>query len=273
MDDGEVEPSDSSLLQNSSTCKNDDISLPGGSASVDSLFDELLKQTRICTHTHTCNPHGPDAVHTHTCYHTHTQVFSSEEDTKTRCETSSLKARRPLGNREAVRKYREKKKAHTAYLEEEVRKLRVLNQHLVRKLQWQAALEAEVLRLRALLVDLRRKIDTETFLFQNHCSINTDIISFKEGDEFGFQSTSSKANRLQCQTQVPCFPQQENQSMSIVDGQGQGGNKAVFTWQDSCQPVILDCRGTENGIGGTSDHQLENMDTNHTIGPAKNQSQ
>ncbi|XP_021760067.1 basic leucine zipper 23-like [Chenopodium quinoa] len=270
MDDGEVEPSDSSLLQNSSTCKNNDISLPGGSASVDSLFDELLKHTRTCTHTHTCNPPGPDAEHTHTCYHTHTQVFSSEDDTKTRCETSSLKARRPLGNREAVRKYREKKKAHTAYLEEEVRKLRVLNQHLVRKLQGQAALEAEVLRLRALLVDLRGKIDTETFLFQNHCSSNTDIISFKEGD-YVFQPTSSKANRLQCQTQVPCFLQQENQSISMVDGQG--GNKAVFSWQESCQPVILDCHGTENGMVGTSDHQLENMDTNHTIGSAKNQSQ
>lgn len=267
MDDGEVEPSDPALLQNSTTCNSNDISLPGGSASVDSLFDELLKNTRTCTHTHTCNPPGPDAAHTHTCYHTHTQVFSSEEDTNNRRESSSLKIKRPLGNREAVRKYREKKKAHTAYLEEEVKKLRVLNQNLVRKLQGQAALEGEILRLRALLVDLRGKIDTETFMFQNHCSSNTDIISFKEGG-YGTQSTSSKANRLQCQTQVPCFLPQENQSMSI--GNDQGGDKPVFSWQENCQPAIVDCHTTENGMVATSDHQLGDMES---LLSAKNQSQ
>ncbi|KAI4382978.1 hypothetical protein MLD38_008865 [Melastoma candidum] len=71
------------------------------------------------------------------------------------------KAKSPSGNREAVRKYREKKKAHTAYLEEEVRKLRVVNQQLVMRLQVQATLEAEAARLRNVLIDLRSKIDGE----------------------------------------------------------------------------------------------------------------
>ncbi|CAD6259778.1 unnamed protein product [Miscanthus lutarioriparius] len=46
----------------------------------------------------------------------------------------------PSGNRAAVRKYGEKKKAHTASLEEEVVHLRALNQQLMKKLQSHAAL-------------------------------------------------------------------------------------------------------------------------------------
>uniref|UniRef100_A0A0E0BNM9 RRM domain-containing protein n=1 Tax=Oryza glumipatula TaxID=40148 RepID=A0A0E0BNM9_9ORYZ len=61
--------------------------------------------------------------------------------------------------REAVRKYRQKKKAHTAHLEEEVKRLRVINQQLVKRLQGQAALEVEVVRLRSLLVDVRSRIN------------------------------------------------------------------------------------------------------------------
>ncbi|KAL2939197.1 Basic leucine zipper 23 [Bienertia sinuspersici] len=277
MDDGEVEPSsDSIFLPNPSTSNSDTINKYHNnnnhnnnsnslvSASVDSLFDELLKHTRTCTHTHTCNPPGPDAAHTHTCYHTHTQVFSSEEDTKIR---SSLKPKRPLGNREAVRKYREKKKAHTAFLEEEVKKLRLMNEHLLKKVQGQAALEAEILRLRSLLLDFRGKIDIEmsTFLGQNHCSSNTDISSFKEG-EYPMQSTGGKAIRLQCQTQVPCFLPTENQCMSTTND----GDKTTLSWQQSCQPVILECHGNGNEMVGGSDHRFEDVET---LVPAKNQSQ
>ncbi|KAJ6713331.1 BASIC LEUCINE ZIPPER 23 [Salix purpurea] len=133
MDDGEVELSDHVLLPNP-----DSSGSLQSSVSVDSLLDEFLNNTRTCTHTHTCNPIGPDAIHTHTCYHTHTQVITSEEDDDlNNRENSNSKAKRPAGNREAVRKYREKKKAHTAYLEEEVKKLRTSNQQLVRKIQQQ----------------------------------------------------------------------------------------------------------------------------------------
>ncbi|RLM91877.1 uncharacterized protein C2845_PM08G28480 [Panicum miliaceum] len=75
-------------------------------------------------------------MHTHTCLHTHTQVVASDEELR--------KPRKPLGNREVVRKYREEKKAHAAFLEEEVKKLRATNQQLLRRLQGHAALEAEV---------------------------------------------------------------------------------------------------------------------------------
>ncbi|CAO2825484.1 unnamed protein product [Amaranthus hypochondriacus] len=257
MDDGEIEPSDPAFLQNPSTCSNNNNnnSLPGGSVSIDSvsIIDEILKHNkRTCTHTHTCNPPGPDAIHTHTCYHTHTQVFSSEEDTKNRCEPPSLKPRRASGNREAVRKYREKKKAHTAHLEQEVKNLRFMNQQLYRKLQGQAALEAELLRLRALLIGLRGKIDVELGNFGFN---TTDIgTSFKEGD-YGILSNDNKGIRLQCQTQAPCFLPQENQnqnqSMSISNVQG--GDKAVFPWQESCEPVILSCQVNDNGVSGASE--------------------
>ncbi|KAI3731795.1 hypothetical protein L1987_62984 [Smallanthus sonchifolius] len=72
-----------------------------------------------------------------------------------------VKPERPSGNRVAVRKYREKKKAQNAYLEEEVKKLRVVNRVLTRKLQLQAALEAEAVRLRSLLMGLKAQIGNE----------------------------------------------------------------------------------------------------------------
>lgn len=227
MDDGEVELSDPAFK---------------GSASVESIIDEFFKHTKTCTHTHTCNPPGPDATtHTHTCFHTHTQVFSSGEDTKTHSGNSSLKPRKPLGNREAVRKYREKKKAHTAYLEEEVKKLRFLNQQLVRKLQGQAALEAELLRLRALFVELGGKIDIElgSFPFLKHCGSNPSI-SFKEGD---------------CEAQIQCFHSIENGSLP-PDSCG-GAEKVGFSWGANCEPPIVDCNVNGNG----SDHQLEATET------------
>ncbi|XP_058767350.1 protein TAB2 homolog, chloroplastic-like, partial [Vicia villosa] len=61
----------------------------------------------------------------------------------------------------AVKKYREKKNAQTAYLEEEVKKLKLVNQQLMRRLQGQALLEAELLRLRNTLVQLEGKVDCE----------------------------------------------------------------------------------------------------------------
>lgn len=69
-----------------------------------------------------------------------------------------VKHERGSGNRVAVRKYREKKKAQSVYLEEEVKKLRVVNRVLIRKLHLQAALEAEAVRLRRLLMGLKAQI-------------------------------------------------------------------------------------------------------------------
>ncbi|VFQ82992.1 unnamed protein product [Cuscuta campestris] len=141
------------------------------SSLTDSFWNELLKDSHACTHAHTCNPPGPDNSHTHTCYHVHTKIVPpvasgdhdkaapSGEDTAESVDDRKEGKKRPLGNREAVRKYREKKKARAALLEEEVVRLRALNQQLVKRLQGQAALEAEVARLKCLLVDIRGRIE------------------------------------------------------------------------------------------------------------------
>ncbi|XP_073101003.1 basic leucine zipper 23 [Elaeis guineensis] len=196
MDDGGVDLSSLLLLPN---------------PEMSNTFDEFFRKTRTCTHTHTCNPPGPAAAtHTHTCYHTHTQMFATAEEER-EGEKEQKKPRKPFGNREAVRKYREKKKAHVAYLEEEVKKLRLVNQQLLRRLQGQAALEAEVVRLRSLLVDLRAKIDAElgTFPFQKQCS----------------------GAGLRCNNPAQCF----------------GGNGEVVSWEGSCGPAVVDYKTNLDG--------------------------
>ncbi|KAM7259995.1 hypothetical protein ACFE04_015736 [Oxalis oulophora] len=174
MDDGELDFSNQDMFAN--TGLGD---IPGGNCSMDSFFDELLKDSHACTHTHTCNPPGPDSSHTHTCYHVHTKIVpSASEDKGTSedtAESSGKKSKkRPLGNREAVRKYREKKKARAASLEDEVARLRTLNQQLLKRLQGQAALEAEVARLKCLLVDIRGRIEGEigSFPYQKPGNMN-----------------------------------------------------------------------------------------------------
>ncbi|URD94740.1 BZIP transcription factor [Musa troglodytarum] len=196
MDDGEVDLSSHLLVSD---------------PEINQSFDEFLRGTSTCTHTHTCNPPGPAAAtHTHTCYHTHTQVFAAGEEGESFGEEEPKRSRKPLGNKEAVRKYREKKKAHAAFLEEEVKKLRLVNQQLLRRLQGQAALEAEVIRLRSLLVDFRGKIDAELggFPFQNQC----------------------RPGGLQCD----------------ADGQFISRNLAAIDWEGSHVPAITNCEINPN---------------------------
>ena len=164
MDDGELDFSNHDVFSNPNV---GDQELPT-SCSMDSFFDEILKDTHACTHTHTCNPPGPDFSHTHTCFHVHTKILaaSGDDDDKAATDdtaesTEKTSKKRPLGNREAVRKYREKKKARAASLEDEVVRLRALNQQLMKRLQGQPALEAEVARLKCLLVDIRGRIEGE----------------------------------------------------------------------------------------------------------------
>lgn len=178
MDDGEVE-------------------FPLSSSSMDSFFDELLRDSHACTHTHTCNPPGPENTHTHTCLHVHTKILPAQADDTS--ESSGSKSKKtPLGNREAVRKYREKKKAKAASLEDECSRLRGLNQQLVKRLQSQGALESEVSRLKCLLVDLRGRIDGEigSFPYQkpnipsfshlvNPCNVQCEDEVYCLGDGFG----------------------------------------------------------------------------------------
>ncbi|KAL5220749.1 hypothetical protein ABZP36_025462 [Zizania latifolia] len=168
------------------------------------------ENTTACTHSRTYNPPGPSvSMHTHACLHTHIQVIASGENN---VEERLRKTRKPLGNREAVRKYREKKKAHAAFLEEEVKKLRATNQQLLRRLQGHVSLEAEVVRLRSLLSDIRVKIDAEigTFRFQKQCSFGS----------------------VTCRDNSPCF----------------NTNTEVVVREESSRPTIADCGIDESGI-------------------------
>lgn len=157
MDDGELDFSNHEMFVGD---------IPS-SGSMNSFFDEIFNDTHACTHKHTCNPPGPDSSHTHTCYHVHTKILPATSDddktpTEDTAESSDKKGKnRPSGNREAVRKYREKKKARAASLEDEVVRLTALNQQLMRRVQSQVGLEAEVARLKCLLVDIRGRIDGE----------------------------------------------------------------------------------------------------------------
>ncbi|CAN0846135.1 Basic leucine zipper 23 [Linum grandiflorum] len=173
MDDGEVDFSHQQVFPE----------IPS-SGSMDTIFDldDLLKDTHACTHTHTCNPPGPDYSHTHTCFHVHTKIVSAPSDDKVCSDDTAesvdknSKKKRPVGNREAVRKYREKKKAKTASLEDEVVRLRALNQQLMKRVQGQAALEAEIARLKCLLVDIRGRIEGEigSFPYQKPAPANVN---------------------------------------------------------------------------------------------------
>ncbi|XP_028776346.1 basic leucine zipper 24-like [Neltuma alba] len=250
MNDGDVELSDGFLLSNPESSSN-----VQSSTSMNKI-NEFLRNTRTCTHTHTCNPPGPDAAHTHTCYHTHTQVIASEEDDHTDDkEHTNTKRKRPSGNREAVRKYREKKKAQTAYLEEEVKKLRLQNQQLVRKLQGHAHLEAEVLRLRSILVDLKGKIDNElgVFPYKKQCNGSSSI--FKEGHTN--MLPTDRGTDLQCQTNFQCFDQQAGLSSQV----GTCGNENfMIPCEGNCEPLAVNCQGNTNNISNTEGQVVDSVD-------------
>ncbi|KAI7753438.1 hypothetical protein M8C21_007433 [Ambrosia artemisiifolia] len=145
MEDGEPDFSTNEMFANANMGD-----IPSND-SLDSFFDEVFKDSYACTHTHTCNPLGPNSSHTYTCYHVHTKIvsFMSGDDDKTPTDDTAESAdkkgkKRLLGNREAVRKYREKKKARAASLEDEVVRLRALNQQLMKRIQSQVALEVGV---------------------------------------------------------------------------------------------------------------------------------
>ncbi|KAJ0587598.1 putative transcription factor bZIP family [Helianthus annuus] len=96
-------------------------------------------------------------------------AMSGDDDktlTDDTAESSDKSEERPLGNREAVKEYRVKKKGR-ALLEDEVVRLRALNQQLMKRIQSQAGLEAEVARLKCLLVDIRGIIEGEIGVASN----------------------------------------------------------------------------------------------------------
>lgn len=242
MDDGELDFSNQEIFSNSSLGE-----LPS-SCSMGSFFDEIFKDAHACTHTHTCNPPGPDNSHTHTCYHVHTKMIvptstpsedkAPSDDTAESTEKKAKK--RPLGNREAVRKYREKKKARVALLEEEVVKLKALNQQLVKRLQNQAILEAEVARLKCLLVDIRGRIEGEIGSFPYQKQTN------KSGDIYQNLGSSSMPGAY---VMNPCNIQCDDQLYCLHPGlEGKNGEGAIMNGSNvnDCEFENLECLGTNS---------------------------
>ncbi|KAE8798346.1 bZIP-type transcription factor [Hordeum vulgare] len=202
----------------------------GGGCSMDSYFDGILNDTEhlACTHTHTCNPPVDDSSHTHTCVHVHTKIVSASSDDSPAGNGASKK--RPSGNRAAVRKYREKKKAHTALLEEEVVRLKALNKQLLKKLQSHAALEAEAARLRCLLVDVRGRIEGEigAFPYQRPAK-DVHLVSsgVDQGGFLGSAQVTINSCDFRCNDQMYCNPGMQMRAMGddgAISGQmfGQG---------------------------------------------------
>ncbi|GAA0143368.1 basic leucine zipper transcription factor [Lithospermum erythrorhizon] len=236
------------------------------SCSIDSFdfIDELLKDSHACTHAHTCNPPGPDNSHTHTCYHVHTKLVPSASEDKNPTDDTAVSKenrskKRPLGNREAVRKYREKMKAMTASLEEEVVRLRAMNQQLLKRLQGQALLEAEVSRLKCLLVDIRGRIEGEigSFPYQNPTKTGDVYQNIVDASIPGTYMIPSC--NMQCTDQVYCLhPGSAGKSTgnSDIDGsQNLNGcefeNLQCLASQDPGSKELPGC-GFASGVLGTS---------------------
>ncbi|THU64649.1 hypothetical protein C4D60_Mb01t28690 [Musa balbisiana] len=220
MDDGDIDFSNPDVFSGPNA--GDD--LPG-SCSIDSFFEDIFNdgQQHTCTHTHTCNP----LSHTHTCFHVHTKIVSAPPDEAAESmEKSSSTKKRSCGNREAVRKYRQKKKAHAASLEEEVAHLRAINQQLMKRLQGQAALEAEVARLRCLLVDMRGRIEGEigSFPYQKPVKGSGDFVSnATEASMLGGAQVLNSCGFC-CDDQVYCvYPGMQGKNVgedSVLNSQG-----------------------------------------------------
>lgn len=259
MDDGELEFSNQELLSSANIGE-----IPS-SGSMDSFFDELLRDTHACTHTHTCNPPGPDLSHTHTCFHVHTKILppSSEEksgnnDDSAESEEQKTKkrGRERGGNREAVRKYRQKKKAHAASLEDEVVKLRAINQQLLKRLQGQAALEAEVARLKCLLVDIRGRIEGEIGSFPYQRPVKSGDMYQNMGNT-NFPGSYMIPCNAQCGDQIYCLhPGADGKAGESATLSGQGLNGCEYencmASLGSAPKDLFSCGTTNVTTGGSS---------------------
>ncbi|KAJ1261063.1 hypothetical protein BS78_10G279700 [Paspalum vaginatum] len=249
MDDGDLDFSNPDMYL-CPTVGND----PPSSCSMDSYFDDILKDTEhhACTHTHTCNPPVHDLSHTHTCVHVHTKIVAASPDAADSPPDNSgggASKKRPSGNRAAVRKYREKKKAHTASLEEEVVHLRALNQQLMKKLQNHAALEAEVARLRCLLVDIRGRIEGEIGAFPYQRPVkNVDLVSSVDQGSFLGGAQVANSCDFRCSDQMYCSPGMQGAMSGQVLGQG------------ACDIANLQCIGSAKS-GSTKLPVCGGMDT------------
>ncbi|KAI3885387.1 hypothetical protein MKW92_005432 [Papaver armeniacum] len=151
MDDGELDTSKQVIKsmehQFSSSC------------AMDSLFDYMLDDTHAHTRTNTSNQseqdmsQNPVLPQSPNYNHFLTQNPPVEEKTTTE---------------ETDESYRERKKARQASIEDELIRMRIVNQQLLKRVQGLVALEQEVERFKCLLVKIRGRIKGElgSFPFQ-----------------------------------------------------------------------------------------------------------
>ncbi|XP_073307291.1 basic leucine zipper 23-like [Primulina huaijiensis] len=225
-------------------------------------------RTQACAHAHACHPSGPDKSHTHTCIHVHTQIMPTSSDVQAPSSDNAEwvdKAQKfPSGNREAVRKYREKKKARISFLEDEVVRLRDLNQQLMKRLQVQDSLEAEIARLKCLLVDIRGRIEGEIGSFPyRKTTRNQDIIP----NTNIFSTNMMAPCKMQCNDHNNCL--------------GPGPKMDVLNSKDldGCVSDSLQSSGTHNsgqnmvsklGFGNVDGVSISNASTNKRRRGARN---
>ncbi|KAI3843463.1 hypothetical protein MKW92_000615 [Papaver armeniacum] len=120
--------------------------------TMDSFLEDFLGDSHAAgTQTHASNPTEQDAPHSQIYFHHRTKNLSAEEKTTTE-ETDGSRC---------VSTMKERKKARQALIEDELTKLRIVNQQLLKRLQGQVALEQEVARFKCLLVDIRGRIKGE----------------------------------------------------------------------------------------------------------------
>ncbi|KAI3853667.1 hypothetical protein MKW98_025184 [Papaver atlanticum] len=153
MDDGELDFSNQLL-------KNMEHHLLSSSA-MDSFFDDTPDDTQARTH----------YIH----FGTKTLPMEGKATTAETDESvDKTSKKRPHDNRESVRKYRERKKARQVSTEDELIRLRIVNQQLLKRLQGLVALEQEAARFKCLLVEIRGRIKGElgSFPFQKRATGN-----------------------------------------------------------------------------------------------------
>ena len=262
MDDGDLDFSNPATYLCPATGNAD---LPVESCSMGSYFDDIFQDDEhlACTHTHTCNPPVDDHshTHTHTCIHVHTKIVPASSDES----GGGPSKKRPAGNRAAVRRYREKKKAHTALLEEEAAHLKALNKQLLKKLQNHAALKAEAARLRFLLVDFRGRIEGEIGAFPYRRPLKSnDLVPGVDPHEMS--SCGFRCNDVDDQMyRNPGMQQQRSMGdgggvmSGQVLGQGAAGDIANIRCTGSAKPPVVMPPGC-GGLGTMPSGRLPNAE-------------
>ncbi|RZC47331.1 hypothetical protein C5167_040285 [Papaver somniferum] len=199
--------------------------------TMDSFLEDFLGDSHAAgTQTNTSTPTEQDVPHPQSYFHQRTKNRPVEEKTTTEETGDSVEIKskkRAPGNRDSVRKYRERKKARQALIEDELAKLRIVNQQLLRRLQGQVALEQEVARFKLLLVDIRGRIKGElgSFPYQKPSA---------KGIGGGIsrnmpQSTLPGAYDVnQCDLQYPGFDNQDVDVSGGFQNEGFGASDASY---------------------------------------------